>query len=125
MEPNPERIVSEPPEELEKPSIRDNLTSTVILCASCNKEFSSKGNLNKHYKKVHALDTVEDSCGTIHCLEQHCKFTSRYISGLRKHLVSIHGFKMDEEEVTFQSLEGTIYVITYISLTWPDRALIN
>ena len=97
--------------EMDKSNLQKDLATTSIVCTSCNKEFSSKGNRNRHYKKVHAaLDTVEDNggSGTIHCLEQDCEFRCRYISGLRKHLVSIHGFKMDEEEVTFQSLEGDL-----------------
>ena len=97
-------------------------TTQSIVCISCNKEFSSKGNLNRHYKTVHAaLDAVleDNESGTIHCLEQDCEYRCRYISGLRKHLVSIHGFKMEEEEVTFRSLEGDLYsryIYSYIAI---------
>ena len=105
MEPAHPRIILEQP-ETDKSSIQDKPTKTSTFCTTCNKTFSSKGNLNRHNKEVHALNAVEDHCGTIYCLEQHCEFISRYITDLRKHLVTIHGFKMDEEQVTFQSLEG-------------------
>ena len=107
MEPEDSEILLEQPAaETDKSSLQEKPTRTPIICTTCNKTFSSKGNLNKHYKEAHALHPVEDHCGTIHCLEQHCEFTSRYITDLRKHLVAIHGFKMDEEQVTFESLEG-------------------
>jgi len=89
---------------------------TEFYCAICSKYFSSKGNLNKHWKGVHAdlpLETVSTGVeeaiqgqGAVCCLQEGCNFTCRYVSILREHLSSQHGIVMEFETKSFQSKTG-------------------
>ena len=77
-------------------------------CTYCKKCFSSRGNLNKHHKKIHSENdsTAENNEGTVHCMEEDCEFTCRYVSSLRDHLQSSHSIAMDTEKINFKSIEG-------------------
>lgn len=95
----------------------DNVNNDAPCCNFCEKRFSSKGNLNKHYKTVHKDMNPEESTGSVRCLEPQCNYTCRYISSLREHLRLKHFFNMDILQIAFPSLKGlcTSILIYYTS----------
>ncbi|XP_023240243.1 uncharacterized protein LOC111638717 [Centruroides sculpturatus] len=73
-------------------------------CALCNKRFSRKDNLSRHYCQVHKI--IPDIRRTIYCAEVNCGFNTTYNYKLREHLRDEHELaSYESRKIIFESLE--------------------
>lgn len=90
---------------------KKRLFSEPIICIKCNRSFSEKKNLNKHCRKFHPYDKLDDTrkhqkCGM-------CSASFSFISELHKHIENEHSVRLNFINETFYT-EGDF-------LEWKQR----
>lgn len=77
-----------------------------LTCDICDRNFTSKSNLNRHNKTIHANSDkteskIEDNFNCAMCQE---KFTS--VKSINDHTMEIHKINLTEKTLNFNNIEG-------------------